>query len=53
MSSKIVSQIFKALFQTGDIKIFAPRGVFFSRYVQIKSSFTDEKDKSGEIWDVF
>ena len=43
MSSKIMSQIFKILFQTGDINIFVLRGVFFSRYVQLKSSFSDEK----------
>ena len=49
MSSKIVSQIFKILFQTGDINIIVLRGVFFSRYVQLKSSFSDEKDISGEI----
>ena len=28
MSSKIVSQVFKILFQTGDINIFVPGGVF-------------------------
>ena len=49
MSSKIVSQILKTLFQTGDINIFVLRGVFFSKYVQIKSSFSDEKNTSGEI----
>ena len=38
-----MSQIFKSLFQTGDINIFVLRGVFFSRYVQIISSFSDEK----------
>ena len=43
MNSKNVSQIFKILFQTGDINIFVLRGVFFSRYVQLKSSFSDEK----------
>ena len=43
MSSKSVSQIFKILFQTGDINISVLRGVFFSRYVQLKSTFTDEK----------
>ena len=43
MSSKSVSQIFKILFQTGDINIFVLRGAFFSRYVQLKSSFSDEK----------
>ena len=49
MSSKSVSQIFKILFQTGDINIFVLRGVFFSRYVQLKGSFSDEKNISGEI----
>ena len=49
MNSKSVSQIFKILFQTGDINIFLLRGVFFSRYVQLKSSFSDEKNISGEI----
>ena len=43
MSSKSVSQIFKILFQTGDINIFVLRGVFFSRYIQLKSSFSEEK----------
>ena len=38
MSSKSVSQI-----QTGNINIFVVRGVFFSRYVQLKSSFSGEK----------
>ena len=33
MSSKTMSQIFKILFQTGDIIIFVLRGVFVSRYV--------------------
>ena len=51
MSSKSVSQIFKIWFQIGDINIFALRGVFFSRYVQVKSSFSDEKNISGEMWD--
>ena len=49
MSSKGVSQIFKILFQTGDINIFVLRGVFFSRYVQLKSTFSDEKNISVEI----
>ena len=49
MSSKIVSQIFKILFQTGDINIFVLRGVFFSRYVQLKCSFSDEKYINGEV----
>ena len=48
MSSKSVFQIFKILFQTGDINIFVLRGVFFSRYVQLKSSFSHEKNISGE-----
>ena len=50
MSSKSVSQIFKILFQTGDINIFVLHGVFFSKYVQLKSSFC-EKNTSGEIGD--
>ena len=49
MSSKSVSQIFKILFQTGDINVFVLRGVFFSIYVQLKSFFSDEKNISGEI----
>ena len=49
MSSKSMSQIFKILFQTGDINIFVLRGLFFSRYVQLKVSFSDEKNISGEI----
>ena len=49
MSSKSVSQIFKILFQTGDINIFVLCGVFFSRYAQLKSSFSHEKDISCEI----
>ena len=43
MSSKNEPQIFKILFQTGDINIFVLRDVFFSRYLQLKSSFSDEK----------
>ena len=38
-----VSQIFKILFQTGDINIFFLRGVLFSKYVLLNSSFSDEK----------
>ena len=45
MSSKSVSQIF----QTGDINMFALRGVFFSNYVQLKRSFSDEKNITSEI----
>ena len=47
---KRLSNISKILFQTGDINIFVLRGVFFSRYVQLKSSFSDEKNISEEIW---
>ena len=36
-------QIFKILFQTGDINTFVFRGVFFSRYVQLKASFLTKK----------
>ena len=40
MSSKRVPQIFKILFETGDINVFALR---FSTYVQLRNSFSDEK----------
>ena len=43
MSSKIVSQIFKILFQSGNINIFVFRGAFFNIYVQLKSPFLTEK----------
>ena len=43
MSSKSMSQIFKILFQTGDINIFVLRGVFFSRYVKLKALFLTKK----------
>ena len=43
MASKSVSQILKILFQTGDINIFVLRGVFCSRYVPLKSSFSGKK----------
>ena len=43
MSSKNLSQILKILFQSEDINIFVLRGIFFSRCVQLKSSFSDEK----------
>ena len=46
MSSKSVSQIFKTLFETGNINIFVFHGVLFSRYVQIKSSFPDKKNSA-------
>ena len=48
MCSKGMYQTF-FLFQTGDINIFILRGVFFSRYVQLKSYFSDEKSISVEI----
>ena len=44
-----VSEIFKILFQTGDINIFVLRGVFFSGYVQQESSFSDEKNINSDI----
>ena len=49
MSSQYVPQIFKILFQTGKISVFVLRGVLFSTYVQLKSSFSGEKNISGEI----
>ena len=51
MSSKSMSQVFEILFQDGDISIFVFRGgVSFSVYVQLKSSFSDEKNISDGIW---
>ena len=50
-SLKSVSQVFKILFQTGDFKTFVLRGVFFSKYVQLKSSFSYETKISSEICD--
>ena len=44
-----VSEIFKILFQTGDINIFVLRGVFFSGYVKLESSFSDEKNINSDI----
>ena len=38
-----VSQIFQILLQPGKINTSVFRGVLFSRYVQLKSSFSDEK----------
>ena len=49
MRSKNVSQVFEILFQTGDINIFVLRGVFFSKYVQLISSFSDEQKHQREI----
>ena len=49
MNSKSMSQIFKILFQTGEINIFVLRGVCFSRYVQLKSSFSDSLVRMVDI----
>ena len=50
MSPKSMSQIFKVFFLTRDINNFVFRGVFFSRHVQLKSNFSDNKIISGGIW---
>ena len=50
-AQKVIPKIFKILFQTGDFTIFVLCCVFFSRYVQLKSSFSDENIISSEIWD--
>ena len=47
---KCVSDFYN-LFHTWDINIFLLRGVFFSRYIQLKITFSDEKNISGKIWD--
>ena len=54
MSSRSVSQIFKILLHNGGINIFVLRGVFLSRYVQLKSSFSDQKTSAvkSEIWQI-
>ena len=39
-----MSQTYKILLQTGDINIFVLRDVLFSRYFQLKSSFSNEKN---------
>ena len=44
-----MSQIFKIFFQTGDINDFVLRGVFFSRYVKLKSSFCDEQKQRWNL----
>ena len=49
MNSKSVSQIFKILFQAGDINIIVLRGVFFRRCVRLKSSFFGEKNINSKI----
>ena len=43
MSSKSVYQILKILYQTGEINVFVLCDAFFSRYVQLKISFSHEK----------
>ena len=48
MSLKSVSQILKILPQTGYVNIFVLRGAFFSRYVQLKSSFLTKKTSAVE-----
>ena len=44
-----MSQILKILFQIGDINIFNLPRVFSSRYVELKSSFSNEEEINGEI----
>ena len=44
-----MSQIFKILIQIAHINIFVPLGVVSSRHVQLKGSFSDEKNIIGEI----
>ena len=51
MTLKNVSQIHKILVQNWGINNFVLRCVFFSRYVQLKSSFPNKENISGEIWD--
>ena len=46
-----MSQIFGILFQTENINNFVLHGVIFSRSVQLKSCFSDEKNTNVKIWD--
>ena len=51
MSSKSVSQIFKILFQPGDINIFVLHGIFLVDIFNYKAPFLTKKNMSGEILD--
>ena len=46
-----MSQIFKILFQAGDVHIFILCCVLFSAHVQLKSLFSGGKIVNGNIWD--
>ena len=48
MTAKGMSPIFKISFQARDLNISFLCGVIFSRYVQLKSSLSDEENISGE-----
>ena len=48
MSLKTVSQILKILFQTENSNVLVLR-VFFSRYVQLKSYFSDKKKHNQQV----
>ena len=52
MSSKRMSQIFKILFQTGDIIIFVLSGVIFSRYGEVlkENSIIDRSWSSAKLF---
>ena len=47
MVSKSASQKKTSVVKSETLKL----SVFFRRYVQLKSSFSDEKNISGEAWD--
>ena len=42
-AQKLLLKFLKIFLQTGDTNIFVLRGVFCSRYVQLKSSFSEDK----------
>ena len=50
-AQKMFLRLLNPYFKLDILNICALCGVFFSRYVRIKSSFCDEKNISGEIWD--
>ena len=50
-AQKMFLRLLNPYFKLDILNICALCGAFFSRYVRIKSSFCDEKNISGEIWD--
>ena len=49
VSSVSLSQIFKIWLQTGNINILILRGIFYSRHVQLESSFLTKKNQRWNL----